>query len=115
MLGLNIQGFRRMLIGEPMPDRNDPKYKERYERDVKAGVRFAEVTGLAWLGRHYVSWAESNKKTFLVILFALMTFFVVGNLYRFATHMTADGFSGRSAVAQQDSALHHNRFLYNRK
>ena len=29
---MNIKGFRRMLLGEKMPDRNDPKYKERYER-----------------------------------------------------------------------------------
>ena len=36
---MNIKGFRRMLLGEKMPDRNDPKYKERYERDVDAGRR----------------------------------------------------------------------------
>lgn len=34
---MNIKGFRRMLFGEKMPDKNDPKYKERYERDVDAG------------------------------------------------------------------------------
>lgn len=33
-----------MLFGEKMPDRNDPKYKERYERDVDAGRRFAKAT-----------------------------------------------------------------------
>ena len=32
---MNIKGFRRMLLGEKMPDRNDPKYKECYERDVE--------------------------------------------------------------------------------
>ena len=25
---MNIKGFRRMLFGEKMPDKNDPKYKE---------------------------------------------------------------------------------------
>ena len=33
-----------MLFGEKMPDKNDPKYKERYERDVDAGRRFAKAT-----------------------------------------------------------------------
>ena len=33
-----------MLFGEKMPDRNDPKYKERYERDIDAGRRFAKAT-----------------------------------------------------------------------
>lgn len=87
---MNIQGFRRMLIGEPMPDKNDPKYKERYERDVAAGAKFAEATGLAWLGRHYVAWAEKNKKLFFIIVLSIMTFFVIGNLYRFAVHINGN-------------------------
>lgn len=24
--------LKKIIIGEPMPDKNDPKYKERYER-----------------------------------------------------------------------------------
>ena len=37
---MNIKGFRRMLFGEKMPDKNDPKYKDRYEREVSAGRKF---------------------------------------------------------------------------
>ena len=33
-----------MLFGEKIPDKNDPQYKERYERDVAAGRRFAKAT-----------------------------------------------------------------------
>lgn len=29
---MNIKGFKRMLFGEKMPDKDDPQYKERYER-----------------------------------------------------------------------------------
>ena len=32
-----MKGFKKMLFGEKMPDKQDPKYKERYERDVAAG------------------------------------------------------------------------------
>lgn len=32
-----------------MPDKNDPKYKERYEREVEAGRKFAEKIKLPWL------------------------------------------------------------------
>ena len=28
-----------MLVGEDMPDKNDPKYKKRYEKEVAAGPR----------------------------------------------------------------------------
>ena len=31
-----MKGFKKMLFGEKMPDKQDPKYKERYERDVAA-------------------------------------------------------------------------------
>lgn len=33
-----------MLFGEKMPDKNAPQYKERYERDVEAGRKFAKAT-----------------------------------------------------------------------
>ena len=38
---MNIKGFKRMLFGEKMPDKDDPQYKERYEREVQAGHKFA--------------------------------------------------------------------------
>lgn len=37
-----MKGFKKMLFGEKMPDKQDPKYKERYERDVAAGRKFAK-------------------------------------------------------------------------
>ena len=41
---MNIKGFKRMLFGEKMPDKDDPQYKERYEREVQAGHKFAKAT-----------------------------------------------------------------------
>ena len=38
-----MKGFKKMLFGEKMPDKQDPKYKERYERDVAAGRKFAKT------------------------------------------------------------------------
>lgn len=32
-----------MLVGEDMPDKNDPKYKKRYEKEVAAGRKFAKT------------------------------------------------------------------------
>ena len=28
--------WKKMIFGEKMPDKDDPKYKERYEREVAA-------------------------------------------------------------------------------
>lgn len=45
--------LKKIIIGEPMPDKNDPKYKERYEREVEAGRKFAEKIKLPWLFGKY--------------------------------------------------------------
>ena len=98
------QGIRRFFVGEPMPDKNDPKYKERYEREVAAGRRFAEAVGLTWLGRHYVRLAEAHKKTFFTIVLGLMMFFFLGNLYRFVSHVS-QGQRESYTVQMQDSVF----------
>ena len=49
--------IKRMIFGEKMPDKDDPKYKERYEREVKAGRKFAEtlhIDKFAEIGRAHV-------------------------------------------------------------
>ena len=35
-----------MLLGEDMPDKNDPKYKELHEQSFNAGASFARKTKL---------------------------------------------------------------------
>ena len=39
-------GFKKILFGEKVPDKDDPKYKERYEKDVAAGKNFAKALHL---------------------------------------------------------------------
>lgn len=34
-----------MLVGEDMPDKNDPKYKKRYEKEVAAGASLPRPRG----------------------------------------------------------------------
>lgn len=44
-------GWKKMLVGEKMPDKDDPKYRQRYEKEVKAGRKFAKTMKLDLLGR----------------------------------------------------------------
>lgn len=30
-------GWKKLIMGEKMPDKNDPKYRERYEKEVGFG------------------------------------------------------------------------------
>ncbi len=108
----NVQGFRRIFVGEPMPDKDDPKYRERYEREVETGKRFAEAVGLARLGRWYCRVAENNKKMFFVVMLGLITFFFIGNVYRFASHV---GHAQRSSYSvQMQDSLFKNRLNHHK-
>ena len=44
--------LRNMILGEQMPDKDDPKYRDKYEKDVEAGRRFARATRIDRLAGH---------------------------------------------------------------
>ena len=93
---MNIKGFRRMLFGEKMPDKNDPQYKERYERDVEAGRRFARATRIDKAAARVQRFADMHRTLFLAI--------VAWNIYRLAVvyrHQSPT----RTATEMQDSVL----------
>ena len=62
--------IKKVLMGEKMPDKNDPQYREQYEREVRAGQKFAEKTKLNILFLKIQEWANDHRKAFLGILFA---------------------------------------------
>ena len=31
-----MSSFKKFILGEKMPDKDDPKYKDRYEKEVNA-------------------------------------------------------------------------------
>ena len=102
----NVKGFRRIFIGEPMPDKNDPKYRERYEREVAAGKHFADATGISWLGARYVALAMAHRRTFIYVMVGLVFLFFVGNLYRLVSYSYVAP-KGSYSVTMQDSLLKH--------
>ena len=101
---MNTKGFRRILLGESMPDKNDPQYKEKYERDVNAGRKFAKVTRLDKLAANIQCFANKNKILFLVIVFSIAIGTFTFNIYRLArTYRNSQGV--KSVTEMQDSLL----------
>ena len=41
----------KLLKSKPMPDKNAPEYRERYEREVAYGRKFADISGISWAAR----------------------------------------------------------------
>ncbi|MDD5862626.1 MAG: hypothetical protein PUD15_08770 [Prevotella sp.] len=103
--------LKKVVFGEPMPDKNDPKYKERYEKEVAAGKKFGDRIGLPKAGAFIQRWATAHKTAFLVISFGTVIFCVAMNLIaviRAYNAQPADHHRA-TAVEQVDSALYRQQ------
>lgn len=74
----------RMILGERMPDRDDPKYRARYEKDVEAGRRFARATGVDRLAGRVQLFAERHSALFLGIVLAIVFGCLLINISHFS-------------------------------
>ena len=107
---MNIKGFRRMLFGEKMPDRNDPQYKERYEREVTAGRKFAKATRIDKAAAKVQGFANVHRTLFLVIVFGFVIGGFAWNVYRL-TVVYRHNPARRTATEMQDSVLRERHKL----
>lgn len=65
-------GWKKLFVGEKMPDKDDPKYKQRYESEVNTGRKFARMMKLDVLAGMVQNFANNHRKLFLVIVFGLI-------------------------------------------
>lgn len=100
-----------MLFGEKMPDKNDPQYKERYERDIEAGRKFAKATRIDKAAAKVQGFANMHRNLFLIIVFAFVLGGLVWNIYRISVvyrHQPVQ----RTATEMQDSVLKERRKVF---
>lgn len=77
------ENLRKMILGEKMPSKDDPKYRETYERDVEAGRQFAKRTRIDRLVGHIQKFADTHSGLFLGIVLAIVIGCFVINAYHF--------------------------------
>lgn len=97
--------IKKMFVGEKMPDKNDPKYRERYEREVNYGRRFADKTGISWMARKLQQIADSHRCGFLVVVFGIVLLCFFFNFYRMVSSYKAGAGRKGVAVERVDSAI----------
>lgn len=109
-----MRSFKKMLFGEKMPDKDDPKYKERYMKEVNAGMKFARLTRLDKLAARVQNYANLHTKAFLVIVFGFVLFCFSMNIYRLIWVSSYKGNQER-AIDRQENVLNrrHIRQLNN--
>lgn len=107
--------MKKVLFGEPMPDKDDPKYHDRYLREVEAGRRFSEKIGFPKLIARIQSWANKNPKGFLAIAFGIVIGCLLINIgvmvYGYVRDSEPQGRA--TAVEQVDNALRNARHRSN--
>ena len=96
--------WKKFIMGEKMPDKDDPQYKDRYEKDVDAGRRFAKWSGLDRLAAKVQNFANKHTKTFLAIVFGFVILSFCMNVYRMGLVWSHSG-ERKSAVEQQDEMI----------
>lgn len=69
-----------MIVGEKMPDKDDPKYRARYEREVEAGRRFARATKIDCLAAKVQEAATRHRTLFLTLVFGLVALSLALNI-----------------------------------
>ena len=97
--------WKKFIVGEEMPDKGDPKYRERYEREVEAGRKFAKASGISWSACKIQMWGNSHKVAFVVIVFGIVILCFFVNLFRLVDVYQHRDPSRSVAVASLDSVL----------
>ena len=93
-----------MLIVEKMPDKDDPQYIQRYEDEVNAGRKFAQMTKIDKVAGKIQHFAINHQKAFLIIVFGFIALSFSLNIYRMGRVWSSQQ-SGMSATERQEEMV----------
>ncbi len=101
-------GWKKLIMGEKMPDKNDPKYKERYEKEVSAGRKVARFLKIDKAAAATQRFADRWPKLFLAIVFGIVIFCFMLNVYRLS-RVAANANDYQTAVEKQERRYKEQR------
>lgn len=101
-------GWKKLIMGEKMPDKNDPKYKERYEKEVSAGRKVARFLKIDKAAAATQRFADRWPRLFLGTVFGIVIFCFVLNVYRLSQVATKAN-DYQTAVEKQESIYKERR------
>jgi len=97
-------GWKKFILGEKMPDKDDPKYKQRYEDEVNAGRKFAQMTKIDKVAGKIQHFAIGHQKAFLIVVFGFIALSFSLNIYRMA-HVWSNQQEGMTATERQEEMV----------
>lgn len=97
--------WKRFIIGEKMPDKADPLYKERYEKEVDAGKRFARWSRIDILAARIQQWATGHERAFLGMVFGIVIGCFVWNIIGIIRVVNAPAQKQQTVSERQEQLL----------
>lgn len=101
-------GWKKMFFGEEMPDKDDPKYKERREKEVEAGKKAARILRVDKMAAGIQKWALKYPRLFLCTVFGIVTMCLGYNITCMVKTYKQQP-AKETAVQRQDAALNRIR------
>lgn len=101
-------GWKKMFFGEEMPDKDDPKYKERREKEVEAGKKAARILRVDKMAAGIQKWALKYPRLFLCTVFGIVTMCLGYNITCMVKTYKQKP-ANETAVQRQDAALNRIR------
>ena len=99
-----MSGFKKLLFGEKMPDKDDPQYKARYAKEVEAGQQFAKNMKIDKLAEHVQLFANKHRYIFLGFVSLFIGSCLAFTIYRMAMVANYKD-KGVSAIQYQEQLL----------
>lgn len=101
-------GWKKLIFGEKMPDKDDPKYKAQRESGVKAGRETAKVLGVDKAAAKVQHAALKYPKIFLGVVFGFVVICLGYNVYRMVCVYNCPR-TPQTAVERQDALFRQKR------
>jgi len=98
-------GWKKFILGERMPDKDDPKYQRQYEREVQQGRKLAEKLHIDVPFRKTQEFANRYPSAFLAIVFGFVFICLCLNLYRMADAYRSKTSTKVTATERQEERL----------
>lgn len=105
--------WKKMILGEKMPDKDDPKYKKRYESEVAAGRKTARLLKIDKAASGVQRFACKYPKWFLTIVFAIALSSLAFNIYRVVAVSRMQKTEQRTTATEQQEKLLKQKYHRN--
>lgn len=105
-----MDSWKKFILGEKIPDRNDPKYQARHESAMSAGRKFADTVGISKMAGKLQALGDAHKSICILTVLGIVALFFVIRLCQLVSACSEYNESSRQTTVEKiDKALFLNQ------